>query len=47
MLSYIYIYSMLIDTYLSLFRSRIAPIEDVQVTEDLTYVEIPIAILDR
>ena len=27
--------------------SRITPIEDVQVTEDLTYEEVPIAILDR
>ena len=27
--------------------SRFTPIEDVQVTEDLTYEEIPIAILDR
>ena len=27
--------------------SRIVPIEDVQVTEDLTYEEVPIAILDR
>ncbi|CAN4106288.1 unnamed protein product [Withania somnifera] len=27
--------------------SHITPIEDVQVTEDLTYEEVPIAILDR
>ena len=27
--------------------SRITPTEDVQVTGDLTYEEIPIAILDR
>ena len=27
--------------------SRITPIEDVQVKEDLTYEEVPIAILDR
>ncbi|XP_047260397.1 uncharacterized protein LOC124893436 [Capsicum annuum] len=27
--------------------SRITPIEDVQVTEDLTYEEVPVAILDR
>ncbi|CAN4099442.1 unnamed protein product [Withania somnifera] len=27
--------------------SRITPIEDVQVTEDLTYEEVPIVILDR
>ena len=27
--------------------SCIAPIDDVQVTEDLTYEEIPISILDR
>src|ERR1051325_4630347 len=27
--------------------SRITPIEDVQLTEDLTYEEVPIAILDR
>ena len=27
--------------------SRITPIKDVQVTEDLTYEEVPIAILDR
>ncbi|MDV3181303.1 MAG: hypothetical protein Q8830_03850, partial [Candidatus Phytoplasma australasiaticum] len=27
--------------------SRINPIEDVQVTEDLTYEEVPIPILDR
>ncbi|CAN4114241.1 unnamed protein product [Withania somnifera] len=27
--------------------SRITPIEDVQITEDLTYEEVPIAILDR
>ncbi|WMV32858.1 hypothetical protein MTR67_026243 [Solanum verrucosum] len=28
-------------------RSRITPTEDVQVTRDLTYEEVPIAILDR
>ena len=27
--------------------SRITPIEDIQVTRDLTYEEVPIAILDR
>ncbi|CAN4105365.1 unnamed protein product [Withania somnifera] len=27
--------------------SSITPIEDVQITEDLTYEEVPIAILDR
>ena len=27
--------------------SRITPIEDVHVTEDLTYEEVPVAILDR
>lgn len=27
--------------------SRITPIEGVQITEDLTYEEVPIAILDR
>lgn len=27
--------------------SRVVPIEDVQITKDLSYKEVPIAILDR